>query len=153
MPNTPDNTPFSFPIEAGHVLQFARAIGDPAQDYYTAATHGAAKPPAVPPTFVQASTTYDPASPVRPSAAGTWAPSKDAAIALHAEQHYEYHRPLRPGTVLTVQARDGARWSKQGRRGELSFEEAITDYRDADGHLVVTARSVKVTLPVRQDEA
>ena len=40
---------------------------------------------------------------------------------------------------------DGETWEKQGRRGGLlQFAEAVTEYRGADGELVVTARSVGV---------
>ena len=64
---------------------------------------------------------------------------------LHAEQHYKYHRPLRVGDVLTATTTPGERWEKQGRRaGTLVFSESITEYRDQDGELVVTARSVAV---------
>ncbi len=64
---------------------------------------------------------------------------------LHAEQHYEYHRPLRAGEVLTAAVLPGKSWQKEGRRGgTLSFSESIIEYRGADGELVVTARSVGV---------
>jgi len=64
---------------------------------------------------------------------------------LHAEQHFEYHRHLKPGDVLTGTAKPGKTWEKQGRRaGKLLFSEAITEYHDQDGNLVITARSVGV---------
>src|SRR5438093_11933731 len=64
---------------------------------------------------------------------------------LHAEQHFEYHRPLRAGDVLTHETRQGERWEKQGRKGgKLLFSEMITEFRDHNGELVVTARSVGV---------
>ena len=64
---------------------------------------------------------------------------------LHAEQHYEYHRPLRAGDVLTASVRAGETWEKQGRRGgKLVFVESIIEYRDEAGELVVTARGVGV---------
>jgi hypothetical protein len=74
---------------------------------------------------------------------------------LHAEQHYTYHRPLRSGDVLTATVRDGETWEKQGRRGgKLIFGESITEYRDANGELVVTARGVGVrTEKVVEQEA
>jgi acyl-CoA thioesterase FadM len=65
-------------------------------------------------------------------------------VGLHAEQHFEYHRPLRIGDVLTSTTRAGEGWEKEGRSGKLVFSEAITEYRDAAGELVVTARSVGV---------
>ena len=48
-------------------------------------------------------------------------------------------------TSLTVSTRSGETWEKQGRRGgKLIFSEQITEYRDADGELVVRARGVSV---------
>ena len=71
----------------------------------------------------------------------SWTPARG----LHAEQHYHYHRPIEPGMKLTVTSKPGKRWEKEGRRGgKLYFGETITEYRDADGELVVTARSVGV---------
>ena len=118
-----------------------------------------------PPTFVQASAQFDPDYVLRPKFDQPWFGSGREATGvvrespgdadaggnstsgggLHAEQHYEYHRPLLAGAVLTAITRDGARWEKQGRRGgSLRFSETITEYRDAAGELVVTARGVGV---------
>ena len=38
----------------------------------------------------------------------------------------------------------GKQWERQGRSGKLVFSESITEYRDQQGELVVTARSVGV---------
>lgn len=160
-----------FPIEAGHVMAFARAIGDFNAVYHDpdAAATVAAGGLLAPPTFVQASAQYDPDYPLRPRPGVTWfgsgatpsgvlAPPGGGAVAaagatsgggggtgLHAEQHYEYHRPVRPGEVLTLTVREGRSWEKQGRRGGLlKFRESITEYRGDDGELVVVARSVGV---------
>src|SRR5262245_41264218 len=106
-----------FPIEAGHIMLFARAIGDPNPIYYDPARAIA------PPTFVQASAQFDPDYGLRPKIGKTWfgsgktasglqrpAPSEGSpggsaggggggerrgggGTGLHAEQHYEYHRP------------------------------------------------------------
>ena len=65
--------------------------------------------------------------------------------ALHAEQHFEYHRALRPGDVLSVESRPGDTWERDSKRaGKLVFIERITEFRDQHGELVVTARSVGV---------
>jgi acyl dehydratase len=153
-----------FPIEAGHIMMFARAIGDENPVYHDP---GAAKTSEVggivaPPTFVQASAHYDPDYPLRPRVGQPWFGSGrgptgtpgggsgtegggSGGSALHAEQHYEYHEPIRPGDVLTISVTPGRRWEKQGRRGGLlKFQETVTEYRRADGTLVVTARSVGV---------
>jgi N-terminal half of MaoC dehydratase len=140
-----------FPIEEGHVLAFARAIGDD-----NLAFRG---PDAVaPPTFVQASAQWDPGYPLRPKLGQPWFgsareptgarrdPGADGGgTGLHAEQHYTYHRPLRVGDVLTATTRPGETWEKQGRRaGRLIFTESVTEFRDVNGELVVTARGVGV---------
>jgi hypothetical protein len=147
-----------FPVDETTIVCFARAIGDPNPVYYDPERMIA------PPTFVQSSAQFDPDYPLRPNlgdkwfgsgrtASGTQAASSktttsDAAttqgVGLHAEQHFEYHRALRPGDVLRGETRRGERWEKQGRSGRLVFSETITEYFDARGDLVVTARSVGV---------
>ena len=146
-----------FPIEAGHIMLFARAIGDANPAYYGALSGADAVP--APPTFVQASAQFDPDYPLRPRIGEPWFGSGREAsgrtqtasggggggVGLHAEQHFTYHRPLRAGDVLHASSRPGERWEKQGRRGgTLVFNEIITEYRDASGELVVTARTVGV---------
>jgi hypothetical protein len=144
-----------FPVESGHILLFARAIGDPNPAYY-GATEGDRAVPA-PPTFVQASAQFDPDYILRPKLGEPWFGSGREATGatttrsggggtgLHAEQHYVYQRPLRAGDVLTAVVKPGTTWEKEGRRGgKLVFSESITEYRDTTGELVVTARSVGV---------
>jgi hypothetical protein len=47
--------------------------------------------------------------------------------------------------VLTVTTRPGQRWEKEGKRGgSLKFSEAISEFRNQDGELVVTAIMVGV---------
>ena len=149
-----------FPVEAGHILLFARSIGDPNpiyadEDYARGTECGGI---IAPPTFVMASAQFDDDYPLRPSPGKPWfgsgreptsaPPSKDdgsRARGLHAEQHFEYHRPLRAGDVLRGATRPGRSWEKEGRRGgKLRFSETITEYRDAAGELVVTTRTVGV---------
>jgi acyl dehydratase len=159
-----------FPIEAGHIMMFARAIGDFNPVYYDEdyARQSEVGGIIAPPTFVQASAQYDPDYPLRPRPDVPWfgsgatptgrataaepvAPSdgSDAKASggtgLHAEQHYEYHRPVRAGEVLTLTVRVGKSWEKQGRRGGLlHFQESVIEYCGEDGELVVTARGVGV---------
>jgi hypothetical protein len=157
-----------FPIELGHIMMFARSVGDPNPIYsdeeYAARTdvgHVIA-----PPTFVQAGAQFDPDWPLRPKIGEPWLGSgrnptgtprpedgggggggggDGMARGLHAEQHFEYHRHLRPGDVLRAETRRGKTWEKEGRRaGKLVFSETITEYRDQDDELVITARSVGV---------
>ena len=153
-----------FPVEAGHVMTFARSIGDPNPIYSDAAYAAASEVGTViaPPTFVQASAQFDDDYPLRPKVGIPWfgsgrtptlpprepgaaSGSGGGGTALHAEQHYTYHRPVRVGDVLSATTRPGKRWEKQGRRaGKLVFAETITEFRDQEGELVVTARGVGV---------
>ena len=152
-------------MEAGHVAQFARAIGDTNPIYSDEAYARTTEVGHViaPPTFTMASAHFDPDWPLRPTPGRPWrgsgrTPSGTAeqdgsdgdgattqAVGLHAEQHFEYHRHLRPGDVLTVTERPGRSWEKTGKRGgRMCFEEVITEYRDQDGAPVITARRVGV---------
>ena len=145
-----------FPVEAGHILCFARAIGDANPAYYGALT-GADEVPA-PPTFVQSGVHFEPDWVLRPKAGEPWFGSgRDASgvvkrsddhgggTALHAEQHFEYHQPIRAGDVLTASARQGQPWEKKGRRGgRLLFTESVTEYRNGAGELVVSTRTIGV---------
>jgi len=171
-----------FPVEASHILMFARSVGDPNPVYSDAeaAERSEAGGIVAPPTFAQASAQFDPDYPLRPKFGEVWfgsgalpsgrmkaapptvsdadasdsggeeADSKEsgsgaAAGGLHAEQHFTYHRHMRPGDVLTATTRPGETWEKQSRRaGKLTFSESVTEYRDQNGDLVVTARGVGV---------
>lgn len=151
-----------FPIEASHVMMFARSIGDPNPIYYDAdyAAKSEVGAIAAPPTFVQASAQFDPDYFLRPKVGEPWfgsgknatglPPKKEAGGGggggggLHAEQHFEYHRPIRIGETLTVTSEPGKTWEREGRTGTLKFAERITHYRDAGGNDVVTGRSVSV---------
>ena len=140
-----------FPVEAGHIMMFARAVAD--------RSAGA--------LYVQASAQFDPDYFLRPKVGQQWFGSgrtatgikKDpdkatggsggggntGAGVLHAEQHYTYHRPLVAGDVLTATVKEGKTWEKEGRRGgTLHFSESIIEYRTEAGELVVTARGVGV---------
>jgi len=161
-----------FPIEAGHILMFARSIGDENVVYTDeeAAKKTEAGGIIAPPTFVQASAQFDPNYGLRPKIGQPWFGSGKNPTGrvpgaggggggggngggLHAEQHYEYHRPLRAGDVLTSETKPGKTWEKEGRRsGKLVFSESVTEYRDQNGELVVTARGVGVRTerPVEQ---
>ena len=156
----------TFPVEAGHIMMFARAIGDTNPVYQDAAAAKQSEAGGIiaPPTFAQAVAQFDPdypcaearashgSAPARPPSGVEGKPSSGGG-GLHAEQHFEYHRPLRPGDVLTVETRPGKTWERESKRaGKLTFRERVTEYRDQKGELVVTARSVGVTTerPVEQ---
>ncbi len=156
----------TFPAEAGHIMMFARAVGD-TNPIYSDEEHAKGTEPGgiiAPPTFVQASAQFDPDYFLRPKVDEPWFGSGKTpsgtrgegeggggggggggGTGLHAEQHYEYHRHLRPGDVLSATTKPGETWEREGRRaGKLTFSESITEYRDQNGELVITARSVGV---------
>jgi acyl dehydratase len=148
----------TFPVEATHIMMFARAIGDDNPVYHDAAKAKGSEVGGIiaPPTFAQAVAQFDPAYHLRPKNGVKWFGSAKGPSGvegkppstggLHAEQHYEYHRPLRPGDVLTVETKPGKTWEKESKRaGKLTFRERILEYRDQKGELVMTARGVGVT--------
>jgi N-terminal half of MaoC dehydratase len=149
-----------FPVEAGAVQQFARAIGDPNPIYHdedfarTTDVGGVIAPP----TFTMSSLQWEPPrTRLRPVPGQPWLgsgrepsgdpPDGDGAegVGLHAEQHFEYHRHVGPGDVLTATESTGRTWERQGRRGgHMRFTEFVTEYRDQLGELVITARRIGV---------
>lgn len=151
-----------FPIESSHVMMFARSIGDPNEIYYDEEYANGTEPGSIiaPPTFVQASAQFDPDYFLRPKIGEEWFGSAKGATGitqkkegggggggggLHAEQHYVYHRQVKVGDVLTAEVKPGKSWEKEGRRGgKLMFSETVTEYRDQNGELVVTATGVGV---------
>ena len=143
-------TSYRFPVEPTQVALFVRAAGGQDVDVFDPEL-------AAPPTFVQSSVQFDPEWRFRPRPGQPWLgsgrePSGDTSAGdgsiLHAEQHFEYHRPLRVGTVLTATMVPGETWVKQRRNGgELHFAEERTEFRDENGKLIVTARAVSV-IPV-----
>ena len=167
----------TFPIEAGHILMFARAVGDDNRVYSDAdyAKTTEAGGVIAPPTFVQSSAQFDPDYFLRPKVGQPWFGSGKNPTGivrtgggggggggggLHAEQHYEYHLPLLAGDVLTATTFPGKTWEKEGKRsGKLVFSESVTEYRNQKGELVVTARGVGVRTerpveqPAKKEEA
>src|SRR6201996_4774612 len=107
-----------FPVEAGMIRLFAQSLGDTNPVYYqeTAADTDMGGVIA-PPTFIQASAQFDPEYPLRWKPGQPWSGSgpgdgtkverTGGGTGLHAEQHYEYHRPVPPGGVLSPPRREG----------------------------------------------
>ncbi|MEM8768380.1 MAG: MaoC family dehydratase N-terminal domain-containing protein, partial [Pseudomonadota bacterium] len=106
-----------FAIEASHIMMFARSVGDDNQIYYDEDYAKGTEPGSIiaPPTFAQSSAQFDPDYFLRPKVGGEgWFGSGKEATGvkkeagsggggggggggLHAEQHFEYHRHLKPG--------------------------------------------------------
>jgi hypothetical protein len=133
----------TFAIEAGNIAMFRRSLGEEV---------GYVADAIAPLTFTQAATHADPESPLRPHAGQPWrgsgrTPSGTAPGEgwLHAEQHFEYARPLRAGETVRVDVRPGREWTKTSSSGgTLAFAEEITEFRDHDGQVIVTSRIVRV---------
>ena len=108
-----------FPVEASHILMFARAVGDTNPIYADAEYAASTEVGGIiaPPTFGQSSAQFDPNYFLRPKPGQPWfgsgkepsgikrekkegESSGAASGGLHAEQHFTYHRQLRPGDVL-----------------------------------------------------
>jgi hypothetical protein len=153
-----------FPVEASHIMMFARSIGDDNQIYYDEDYAKTTEPGTViaPPTFAQASAQFDPDYFLRPKIGAPWFGSGKEPTGikregsgggggggggggLHAEQHFVYHRHLKPGDVLTAETKPGKTWERESKRaGKLTFSESVTEYRDQNGELVITATGVGV---------
>lgn len=144
-----------FPVEAGHIMMFARAIGEPNPVYHTA-EQVSDRPTPAPPTFTIVSAQFDPDFSARPRIGKPWKGSgknptgapqdvPSGGTGLYAEQSFDYHAPVYAGDVLTGEAKPGRNWDKPGRRGgRLSFQETVTEWRNQRDELVVTSRKVVV---------
>jgi acyl dehydratase len=150
------------PVEATHIMMFARSIADDNQIYHDEDYAKGTEPGSIiaPPTFAQSSAQFEPDYALRPKIGAPWFGSGKEATGvtresggggggngggLHAEQHFEYHRHLKPGDVLKAEVKPGKTWEKESKRaGKLMFSETVTEYRDQNGELVITARGVGV---------
>lgn len=154
---------FEFPVDRTAILNFAAALGETNPIYWDE-EHAKATPLGgviAPPTFAVASALWNPEAGLRgirqiparqvpPGEADAGRPGGrsgggGSARLLHGEQRFEYHQPLRAGMRLRVSSRPGRSWEKEGKRGgRLRFRETITELRDEEGVLVVTATSVGI---------
>ena len=142
-------------------MMFARSVADGNQIYHDEEYAKGTEVGSIiaPPTFAQASAQFDPDYFLRPKLGEDWFGSGKEPTGvkressggggggggLHAEQHFEYHRHLKPGDVLTGTNKPGKTWEKEGKRsGKLVFSETVTEYRDQNGELVITAIGVGV---------
>jgi acyl dehydratase len=156
---------YTFHVDRTAIMLFASAIGETNKIYYDEEYARSTPLGGViaPPSFPTASSQWDggyflrgvrqiPEPPPRaePTEGEKAQRSKRGtggglARGLHAEQHYTYHRPVEPGMKLTVTTERGKTWQKEGRRGgTLHFSETVTEFRDEQGELVVTATSIGV---------
>ena len=124
-------------VVAEEIAAFARAIGDENPLYVDpeAAKQSEFGAVVAPPTF-----------PIRLGAAAGdpdlfLALDLNYASLLHAEQEFEWFRPLQAGEKVTIQGRVGDMWEKQGRSGTLDFVVLEQIAKDAAGETVYIART------------
>ena len=142
----PQPDPWAFPIDATQIMLFARAIGDPNPVYSDAEygerqaggrdhraadlhhravpfrSHDARAPPAIGEPWL--------GSGRNPTGLPDRGKGRPGVGSMHAEQHYHYHRVVRPGDVLTRTRRPGTEWEKTGRRGgTLTFTDRFIEWR------------------------
>ena len=133
----------SFTVEAGHVLTFARAIGEPPTD-----SGGL-----VPPTFTVCSVQQDPSHmcAMKPAGALGYALTLPGTV-LHAEQRFEYLEAVRVGDRLSVTESFGRSWEKANRDGGvLRFIELVKELHDPSGALVVRSTMTLVCRTPAED--
>jgi acyl dehydratase len=135
-----------FEVEAGKVEEFARALKDdnPAhRDAEAAADQGFESIPA-PLTFTR--TAYFPR--YRPEGVDDTRPfdlGMRPEYRVHGEQEYEFERPVRVGDTLTGEVTLVDVYQREGSRGgTMTFAVFETEYRDAEGGLVLTERATTI---------
>lgn len=76
-----------FPVEAGHIMLFARAVGDTNPIYYSDEAAKRTEPGGMiaPPTFVQSSAQFEPDYGLRPKIGQRWFGSGKAPSGSNAE--------------------------------------------------------------------
>ena len=137
-----------FPIEADNVRAFALSLGDTNPVYWDERYAKLTEVGRViaPPTYIEArgrfnAEHYDEGMRL--------ASQENPTSSFLAEQHFEYHQPIHPGDVLSIERKTLPSWEKTGRRGgRLLFDESIFEYRDQEGRLKVTVRHVHVSCEV-----
>jgi acyl dehydratase len=147
-------------VERGPVHIFATAVGDDNPVYRSAEAAAAAGLDGipVPPTYVFASAYWGAFVDKQPAPAGTDASLVDLiallrngrkGVVLHGEQEFTYHQPIRVGDVLRVNGFVESVEDKPGSDSRPGMTAMVmrTDYRDATGHLLTTARSTYLFRP------
>jgi hypothetical protein len=124
--------PFEVRVEHGKVVEFARAVGLDAD----------AGEELVPPaTFLTTARTWS-----GPGSDPWVGVDRNRSRILHGEQEYVFHgRCPRVGETLTATTSIVSVHEKTGRRGgTMRFAVTVTEFRDAEGHLVAEARSTGI---------
>ena len=139
------------PVEPGMIHVFAGAVGDTDPVYVRQWSASPGTPLISPPTFSRVAENFDTDHEFRATPDGGSVPLGGTADRLHAEQHFEYLRPIRAGELLTAITTPGRTWTKTGRTGVLHFSEMVTEFIDDSDEVVI--RSTKVSVRIEQLEA
>jgi acyl dehydratase len=132
---------YTFAVEQGKVMEFARAIKDPAPRYVDADAargDGFGGIPA-PPTFTVVAGHH------RDAAAAVALLGLDIARVVVGEVEWSYERPVVVGDVLHGRRRvAGVRRKEGSRGGAMTFVTLETEFADAAGEVVVRQREVLI---------
>ncbi|MFA6264107.1 MAG: MaoC family dehydratase N-terminal domain-containing protein [Pseudolabrys sp.] len=129
------SAPYVVEVEAGTVVKFADAIGDPNPVYRDAAAaracgfSGIIAPPTFPVSFTP---------PVEPA----WTRDLDRRRVLAGEQSFHYERPIFVGDVLTCQIKFVGVDEKEGRSGSMELLTQDVRGTTAAGEVVFVHRRV-----------
>jgi len=131
--------PTRFEIEKGQIRRFAAAIGEenPIHNSEEAATAAGFKSIVAPPTFGAA---------LDATASLITELGLDSRSTMHAEEEYEYFRPLVAGDVITVVHKVTDAYDKAAPNGRLQFVVVETRATDAKSKPVFKGRRVLVEL-------
>lgn len=130
-------------VEKGAIRKFAEAIGDFNPIYYDEEYARAAGYPAVvaPPTFPAA---FHSAADLRELLGVT------IKSLLHAEQSFEYERPIFAGDRIYVTTSVADVAERMGPTGRMDVAVIDDEGRDEEGNLVFTARRTLVVRAVKE---
>lgn len=140
-------------VEAGKVEEFARAVRDPNPAHRDPEVAERLGFPAVPAPMTFTRTSYFPR--YRPDGVGT-----DFGMDLglhwdrlvHGEQAYALERPAYVGDVLSGETTLADAYQRESSGGgTLTFVVYETEYRDADGDLVLTEELTRIETPASDD--
>ena len=138
MVDQPSGEPVHFPIEAGKIAEFARAIKSDDSVYLDREAADAAGFANVlaPPTYGMVSAFFSGPSSRPPI-------DIDMRYALHAEQEFEYLAPVVATDVLTGVTRLTEEYEKEGRRGgRMKFYTFETTYTNQANEKVLLVRQI-----------
>jgi len=130
------------PVEASHIMMFARSIGDYNPTYYDEeqASAGEAGGIIAPPTFIQSSAQFDPDYPLRPSPDTPWFGSGKNPSGRVREQPKDDSADGGDAAKKKDDGGDGAKKKDGGSGGGLHAEQHFEYHRHPRPGDVLTAK-------------